>query len=443
MMMFTRLKNRPIETILLFVTFNLVAVNLIAIKALHVSPEILGFSIAAALAAGAAIVTLAYKFGDPLTRLARHATDWNACESKADLADQARKDHLGTVARGMAQMKTMIRENDAQHSQPLARLDDGLRRLSNGDLSSPLNEPFPDALEGLRVRFNRLASMLNLNLSVMANGVQAIREQARSSQADMAVIAERLSGVLPTLQKALGSIEIMQRATRLRGSDAASVSRHAADAASSNVRLQEMSGESHAATAAARLSFSRLTELVDQVGTLAIRAESLNAELEARLGAANANSGTGAESQQASLLLTARAFAEDCTGTARGLMLQARDAGQHLDDAHRALHTLQTETKTLGMALSELVPPAERLSRNVDLEGQRLSLAHLAVGESEIVLSRARDMAEATETALIRIMGEAGTADTRLSLFSLDTPGEEAGNQGQFGSMRPNLRCVT
>lgn len=441
MMMFTRLKNRPIETILLFVTFNLVAVNLIAIKALHVSPEILGFSIAAALAAGAAIVTLAYKFGDPLTRLARHATDWNAGESQADLADQARKDHLGTVARGMAQMKTMIRENDAQQSAPLARLEDSLRRLSNGDLGGALQQPFPDALDGLRVRFNRLASMLNLNLSVVARSVRSIREQARSSQADMAVIAERLANVLPTVQKALGSIEIMQKATRLRGEDAASVSRHATEAANSNARLQKAFAHGHAATAAAHVSFARLNELVDQVATLAIRAETLAADLDARPGATGTSSGT--PSEQAILALTVRRFAEDCTGTARGLMLHARDAGHDLDEAHRGLATLQSETQALGEALSNLVSPAERLSRNVDLEGQRLSLAHLAVGESETVLSRARDMAEATENALIRIMSEAGTADTRLSLFSLDTPGDEASGQGQFGGMRPNLRCIT
>jgi hypothetical protein len=441
MMMFTRLKNRPIETILLFVTFNLVAVNLIAIKALHVSPEILGFSIAAALAAGAAIVTLAYKLGDPLTRLARHATDWNASESKADLADQARKDHLGTVARGMAQMKTMIRENDAQQSAPLARLEDSLRRLSNGDLAGALQQPFPDALDGLRVRFNRLASMLNLNLSVVARSVRSIREQARSSQADMAVIAERLTNVLPPVQKALGSIEIMQKATRLRGEDAASVSRHAMEAADSNARLQNAFAHGHAATAAAHVSFDRLNELVDQVATLAIRAETLAADLDARQG--ETDTGSGTLSEQAILALTVRQFAEDCTGTARGLMLHARDAGRDLDEAHQGLAALQSETQAMGEALSNLVAPADRLSRNVDLEGQRLSLAHLAVGESEAVLCRARDMAEATENALIRIMGEAGTADTRLSLFSLDTPGEDASGQGQFGSMRPNLRCVT
>jgi hypothetical protein len=441
MMMFTRLKNRPIETILLFVTFNLVAVNLIAIKALHVSPEILGFSIAAALAAGAAIVTLAYKLGDPLTRLARHATDWNASESRADLADLARKDHLGTVARGMAQMKTMIRENDAQQSAPLARLEDSLRRLSNGDLAGALQQPFPDALDGLRVRFNRLASMLNLNLSVVARSVRSIREQARSSQADMAVIAERLANVLPTVQKARGSIEIMQKATRLRGEDAASVSRHAIEAADSNARLQNAFAHGRAATAAAHVSFDRLNELVDQVATLAIRAETLAADLDARQG--ETDTGSGTLSEQAVLALTVRKFAEDCTGTARGLMLHARDAGHDLGEAHRGLATLQSETQAMGEALSNLVAPADRLSRNVDLEGQRLSLAHLAVGESEVVLCRARDMAEATENALIRIMGEAGTADTRLSLFSLDTPGEEASGQGQFGSMRPNLRCVT
>ncbi|WP_377296584.1 hypothetical protein [Rhizobium sp. SGZ-381] len=440
MMMFTRLKNRPIEAILLFVTFNLVAVNLIAIKAFHVSPEILGFSIAAAMAAGAAVVTLAFKLGDPLARLARHAGDWDAGDSPADIADRARKDHLGAVARAMAQMKTRIHAQDEQHAVPLSHLEDGLRRLSNGDLASALPQPFPDALEGLRVRFNRLASMLNLNLSVVAGSVGAIREQARSSQADMAVIAERLSAALPALQKTHGSIEIMQRATRLRGEDAASVSRHSAKAANSNARLQDMAADGHAATTAAHLSMQRMRDLVDQVGTLAIRAESLAADLGERQRMPDADAAPHDVSERAALALLLREFAEDCTETARGLMLQSHETGTHLNDALQALAPLKRETETLSGALAELAPAAERLSRNVDLESQRLSLAQTAVGESETVLCRARSMAEATETALIRIMTEAGTADTRLSLFSLDASGEASGS---LRSIRPNLRCVT
>lgn len=432
MMMFTRLKNQSIETILLLATFNLVAVGLIAIKASRVSPEILGFSIAAAIAAGAAIVMLAFKLGDPLARLARQASEWTTPETEEDRADQRRHDTIGQLARGIAGLKGAIRETETDCSPSRAQLDEAMRRLSNGDATTLLQQPFPEALEGLRVRFNRLTSMLNLNLSVVRRAVLVVREQARASQGDLAVIGERLVNARPTMHKALSSIEVMQRATRMRGEDARLVSRSAEDGRQASQRLGRAAGEAHEAAEAATAAFEALNTLVARIGDLAIRAESIASSLEQRRKGMAPAPHPSADA--------VRQLAGECTETARGLMLQCRQMDNHMSEARHALTRILREADGVGEALTDMTEPAERLSHNVDLEGQRLSQAHAAVSETEAVLQRSHEIVEATEASLVRMMGEAAIVETRLSLFVLSAPDEPA---RRSTGLRPSLRCVT
>ncbi|SIQ16656.1 hypothetical protein SAMN05880590_102371 [Rhizobium sp. RU35A] len=444
MMMFTRLKNQSIETILLLATFNLVAVGLIAIKAARVSPEILGFSIVAAFAAGTAIAILAFKLADPLNRLAQQASEWNRPDTEADLADRERTDTIGTLARGISGLKEAIQDNEADHSAARGVLDEAMRRLSNGDATTLVQQPFPEAMEGLRVRFNRLASMLNLNLSVISRATQGMREQARSSQADLTVIGDRLVNARPAMQKALSAIEVMQRATRLRGEDARLVSRSTAEGQQASWRLGRAAGEAHDAAAAATSTFGDLSQLIERVGDLAIRAESLASASEQRLRAPSASSHpTAAHGRPTVQPIPAdalRQLAADCTEAARSLMLQYRQVDSHLADTQHALSRVLRETDCVGQALTEMAEPAERLSHNVDLEHQRLTLAHETVGETAVVLERSREIVASTEACLVKVAGDVAIIDTRLSLFAFTQQDEPVRRER---GLKPTLRSVT
>jgi methyl-accepting chemotaxis protein len=433
MMMFTRLKHRPIETILLFVTFNLVAVILIAVKALRISPEIVGFSIAAALAATFAIIRIATKIGEPMIRLARQANDTDATVTELDIADQQRQDDIGAIARGITQMKGDLRARGTEQTASVARLEESMRRLSNGDLNCVLYVGFPQHLEGLRAHFNRLVSMLSVNLSAVHGSIANLREQARSSQADLAVIGERLRGALPTAHKATGAIDVLYRSARLRNDDAMLVNNRLKSIDGSDSRLKEKAEAIVASQEATSQSLDELARIGHSIGSLAIKAEQLSVGLQARSAAPD-----GANAAETERLC--RELADECMQAARAFLTQYRAAEANLAEGTRAARGLTLEATNLGAALQTVTDPAERMARNSELELQRISLAHLAAQETEAVLARSRDIVEATEGAMIRVMGEASSMETRLSLFTPKAPDQPA---RPASGTKPNLRCVT
>jgi HAMP domain len=432
MMMFTRLKHRPIETTLLFVTFNLVAVILIAIKAFRISPEIVGFSIAAALAATFAIIRIAKKIGEPVARLARQANDIDANLTELDIADQQRQDEFGTIARGVTRMKGELLARGSEHTASVARLEESMRRLSNGDLNCLLYVAFPQHLEAVRAHFNRLVSMLNVNLSAVHGSIANLREQARISQADLAVIGERQKSALPTAHKATGAIDVLYRSARLRNDDAILVSNRLKSIDGSDIRLQECADAIVTANEATSLSLDELAHVGHSIGSLAIKAEQLSVTLR--------DCGSSAPTDMTEANRLCRELADECMQAARSFLTQCRAADTSLSDGTRAARGLALEAATLGATLQTLADPAERMARNSDLELQRISLAHLAAKETEVVLARSRDIVEATEGAMIRMMGEASAMETRLSLFTPAPPEQPA---RPANGTKPNLRCVT
>lgn len=435
MMMFTRLKIRPIETILFFVAFNLVATLLIAFSAMRTSPEILGFSILAALSACTAMVMIALTIDAPLRRLARDAeTSQITGENAPERLEARRQDEIGVLARALLRPKPAAPDVPPVSEEMVRRIDEALRRLSNGDLNCQIQEELDTPFEPLRMRVNRLAAMLNVNLYAVRENNALLREQARSSQGDLAIIGDRIANAIPTASKASTALEVLQRSSRLRHDDADLIARRVDALGGTDTQLTQTAVLIREAGDGASRSLDRLTELAHAVGDLAIQAEHLSVVLQPSPGATP----TGSEGDEAVRLT--RALADAGIETAQNLLRQCRETEQHVADANHAALRLERTALHVGSAILDLKEPAQRLARNADLEMQRLSLAHLAAAETDTVLARSLDIVQASEGAMVRMMSEVGAVETRLAAFQFASP-------AQTGRVRagekPNLRCIT
>ncbi|MFD1745239.1 HAMP domain-containing protein [Rhizobium helianthi] len=422
MTMFTRLKRRPIEIILLLVTFNLVGTALIAVQALQGSPRILGFSIAAAIAACLAIVMIASQILDPLRRLVRHAQDPGNKSESIDHLSANRTDELGQLAGIVSGLQGEIaRQKDEEKDSPLTRLEEAMRKLANGDVSNLLYASFPERFEGLRIQFNRLASSMGANIAPACGNAQSIKQQARSSQADLAVMAARLDASLGTVRKTSSALEALSKAARMRHGDASATTRHLAEAAERSAALTAAVGELTEAGQQTLECRDELDTLTRRLADLAVRAESAAAQ----------GSGTSATAE--------RALASECLALTREMMQVCRQNTLTLDKQQRLQGKLRNEAKFLAMDLSYALEPSGRVARNSDLELQRLSFVQSATREIEGVMARASAIAGATETAIIRMMSDASAIETRLSLFRIAVPE----GPSRTPANGPNLRSVT
>ncbi|WP_165217893.1 hypothetical protein [Affinirhizobium pseudoryzae] len=437
MMMFTRLKIRPIETILFFVAFNLVAAVLIAVSAMRISPEILGFSILAALSACAAMVMIAVSIDAPLKRLARDAdASQRAGHVHESGRDTMRRDEIGALARALLHPQPAPPEAPAASEETVRRIDEALRRLSNGDLNCQIQEELEGPFEALRMRVNRLAAMLNVNLYAVRENNALLREQARSSQGDLAIIGDRIANAIPTAKKASAAIEVLQRAARMRHDDAELIVRRVDTLSGTDAQLTQMAAAIRDAGDGASHALDRLTELAHAVGDIAIQAEHLSVVL--RPEEAHGKAEAGFDSDRP--LQMTRALADASMRTAQDLLQQCREAEQQVAECNREALRLERVALHAGAAIADLKEPAERLSRNADLEMQRLSLAHLAAAETDTVLARSLDIVQANEGAMIRMMSEVSAVETRLAAFQFAAPAQAG--RARAGE-KPNLRCIT
>lgn len=421
MTMFARLKRRPIEIILLLVTFNLVGTGLVAIMALQGSPQILGFSIVAAIAACLAIVLIASQVLNPLRALAREVEEISADYSQDNSAHAGKSGDIAALTEGLSALKAQIqRSNRQEEASALQKLEEALRQLANGDASHHLAISFPDRLEGLRVQFNRLASALSANIGLSAGNARSLREQARSSQSDLSVIAARLDASMASAGKSISAIDVLQKAARMRHSDARRLARHGEEARQRTAALTDSVGQLNETMTQARKCSDDLDNLSHRLGDLTVKAET----------AANSNSLHTGSGQN---------FGQDCLALARDMMQVCRQNSLTLDRQQRLVNRVRHESKFLAMDIEQIHEPATKLSNSVDLELQRLSFVQTATQEGESVMLRASAIAGATETAVVRMMSDAAAIESRLSLFRITAP-ESAGRAPANG---PNLRCIT
>ncbi|MCO5731992.1 hypothetical protein [Rhizobium sp. SSA_523] len=433
MMMFTRLKTRSVETGLFLLAVNLATIILMAIMAGGSSRGILGFSIVAALAAIGACIVFIRGVRTPLNHMARQTLAAGTGKVHLDACHLQRSDDLGVLARAL------VRREEPRIAEPdlstihVHAIGEAVRRLSNGDLNCQIGDSLPEPLESLRMRVNRLSAMLNINLYAVRENNAEMKERARASQGDLAIIAERIRNCLPTAAKAMSATDVLHRSAHRRHDDARFIVRQAQEARMHGADMPDLAATAGAALEASSHSLDELTRLAHAVGDLAIEAEALHSALTA--------APTPSEAPIPSTgVPMARALADKAVKTTEQILRQCRETDLLLAEGQRATQRLERMAGHTDKALADLIEPAERLARNVDLETQRLSLAHLAATETDHVLTRALDIVQSTEGSMIRIISEAGSLETRLSTFHLSAPDRD-GNR--LNGDKPSLRCIT
>ncbi|MDO1582047.1 methyl-accepting chemotaxis protein [Rhizobium oryzicola] len=425
MMMFTRLKHRPIEATLLLAAFTLVALTLIALKAYRFSPEVAGFSIAAALACCATLFLLVCRLCEPLARLARHATDSEQPDCDKDLMDRARRDDLGSIARGIARMRAIIASRNGEQATALVRLEQALLRLSNGDLGAVLYSSFPEELEGLRVRFNRLIAVLNANLSGVIPGSMSIADTVRDIQRASGETLANLQEASAASHQASTALGILARAAKLRQQDVQGTEAQAFRAAKHVESVQASLVQSQQGLEAERVANTHLNKLAQKAGDLAIQAHRSAADQRDGISSA----GTA---------LTE--LAEQWTELARQLTVQSHYADGRIRTLQSANEEAQRSLRQGELEMAGAKDTMIRIRQHVDLELQRLSLANTAITRVDTIIHDVKTEVEAHHTTYGRILQEAGMIRNRLSLFSPDAVPASAGTTVE--TRRPHLRCV-
>jgi methyl-accepting chemotaxis protein len=96
---------------------------------------------------------------------------------------------------------------DARRQQVIARLSEGLDKLSAGNLAANIDQPFDAAYEALRQRFNESVSHLSKSFAAVQHGATIVRSGSHEITSATVDLARRTEQQAATIEEAAAAIE--------------------------------------------------------------------------------------------------------------------------------------------------------------------------------------------------------------------------------------------
>ncbi|NML72691.1 methyl-accepting chemotaxis protein [Rhizobium sp. S-51] len=378
----------------------------------------------------------------PLARLATVTGDVANGKLDTPVANQERRDEIGTMAKSLERFRLGLieqkdleaetrsereradverrqrmseREAEAQSlQQVVSALDEGLERLARGDLAFNIRQPFPAELETLRQNFNKALLTLGNTLSGIGGNSVAVREGAeemRSGADQLAERTERQAAALTETASAIKAITDGVRTQIARAEDAEKIARNAKNDTEQSGHIMR---ETIAAMEAIQGSSQEINQIIGVIDEIAFQTNllALNAGVEAAR-AGESGKGFAVVAQEV------RELAQRSAAAAKqiaGLLAKSTTEVEHgvtlVEKAGAALQGIGSHVLAINGRISEIMTSTRD-------EAQTLSEINGSVNQLDAMTQQNAAMVEETTAAIHRLAQEATEMDQRLGQFSL------------------------
>ncbi len=280
------------------------------------------------------------------------------------------EENRSTADREEAERQSAKAEEAGRMQNAVDALAGGLTRLSEGDLSVRLDEPFMDSLDRLRIDFNASVEKLNSTLTQIHDSSGSIDGNAREMRAgadDLSRRTEQQAASLEETSAALEQITSTVRETSERAAEAATT----ADAAKADAdRSAAVVADAIAAMEGIEKASSEISNIINVIDEIAFQTNllALNAGVEAAR-AGDAGRGFAVVAQEVRELAQRSAAAAteikqlitrsgDEVGNGVGLVRATGDAlggiSQHVTDINDKINTIATAAREQLSGIQEV-----------------------------------------------------------------------------------------
>lgn len=204
-----------------------------------------------------------------------------------------RGDEFGESARALSDLSASleaakrlhdeVQRKSTEQNEVVDKLTDALDRMSQGDLSCELKEPFAREFEGLRTNFNQSLRKLNGLILEVISSCESINSQSSEISKSADNLSNRTENQAATLEETAAALNELTSGVKNAASSASEVETIVIDARGNAESSQEIVQEAIAAMEEIEESSNQISEIIGVIDEIAFQTNllALNAGVEA------------------------------------------------------------------------------------------------------------------------------------------------------------------
>lgn len=401
---------------------------------------LIGIGALAMLAAATAFFT--NRLFAPLTELAGLTRAVSEGKLDAEIANQNRKDEIGTMARALGRFRqslldqrkletdaeaersrteqerqARLAEKDAE-ARTLQRvvqsLDTGLSQLAGGDLSYQISEAFPAELESLRINFNHAISTLNATLSAIGGNSNAVRSSSRSMSSGADQLATRTERQAVSIGQTANAINAITEAVRTQITRGEQAERIAGDAKKGTQESGRIMQDTISAMEEIQNSSRQINQIINVIDEIAFQTNllALNAGVEAAR-AGESGKGFAVVAQEV------RELAQRSSKAAKEISTLLQKSTADVENGVALVEKAGNALQNIGGFVEAINERLHEIIESTREEAETLKSINSAVAELDQVTQQNAAMVEESTAAIHQLAAEAGEMDEQLGQFRL------------------------
>lgn len=322
--------------------------------------------------------------------------------------------------RAEAMSRKQAEEREARAKEAAIVIDNlgqGLGKLSAGDLSAHIEEPFPGGLDELRHHFNRSILALNETLASVldsSNQITAGTSEIADASGDLARRTENQAASLEETAATISHLTATLQETAQNSAKARETAASAYEAATEGNTVLQQTVESMQGIAA---SAERMNKIISVIDELALQTNllALNAGVEA---ARAGDAGRGF----AVVATEVRALSDRSAAAAKDIKSLLNESNQQVDEGVVLVGRARSALKTISERISSVAGIIEEISQTAKAQSDSLNEVNIAVCDLDQVTQANAAMVEQATAATYTLNRQTAELNGVISRFKMRQP---------------------